>query len=48
MYELSFSTVSFRNVGAVEFGAKMFRIEMSSWLIFSFDDYEASFLVSFD
>lgn len=29
--DLSFSHVDFTSVGALAFGAKMFRIEMSSW-----------------
>jgi hypothetical protein len=33
MYALRFSKVSFMNVGALAFGAQMFRIENSSWLI---------------
>ena len=31
MCALSFSKVSFMNVGALAFGAQMFRIESSSW-----------------
>jgi hypothetical protein len=31
MCALSFSEVSFMNVGALSFGAQMFRIEISSW-----------------
>ena len=31
---LSFSNVSFMNVGALAFGAQMVRIELSSWWIF--------------
>lgn len=33
---LSFSNVSFTNVGALAFGAYMFNIEKSSWWLFSF------------
>ena len=36
---LRFSKVSFMNVGALAFGACMFRIETSSVWIFSFDEY---------
>ena len=31
MCALSFSKISFMNVGALVFGAKMYRIESSSW-----------------
>jgi hypothetical protein len=34
MCHLSFSNVSFRNVGALAFGAQMSRTELSSWWIF--------------
>jgi len=44
---LSFSKVSFMNVGDLEFGAQIFRIE-SSPVDFSFDEYEISFLVFFN
>ena len=48
MYALSFTKVSFMNVGALAFGAKVFRIERILKLIFSFDEYEVSFLIFFD
>jgi hypothetical protein len=35
MCALSFSKVSFMNLGALAFGASMFRIEIFSWWIFS-------------
>ena len=35
MCDLSFSNVSFANVGALAFEVYMFRIEMPSWWIFS-------------
>jgi hypothetical protein len=31
MYNLSFSNVSFSNLGVLLFGAKVFKIEISSW-----------------
>jgi hypothetical protein len=34
-YDSSFSNVSFTNVGALALGTQMFRIEMSSWWVFS-------------
>jgi hypothetical protein len=47
MYALSFTKVSFMNVGALAFGAKVFRIERILKLIFSFDEYEVFFLFFF-
>lgn len=47
MCDLSFGNVSFMNVGVIVFGAYMFRIETSSWIFFC-DDYEMSFINSFD
>jgi hypothetical protein len=45
MCALSFSRVSFMNVSALAFGAWMFRIQSSFWQIFSFGEYEVSFLI---
>ena len=48
MRPVSFSKLSFMNVGALAFGGQMFRIESSSWLDFYFDQYEVFFLIFFD
>jgi len=43
MWTLSFSKVSLMNIGALAYGAQIFRIESSySWIFFS-DEYEVSF-----
>jgi hypothetical protein len=42
MCVLSFSKVSFINVGALAFRTQMFRVETFSWWNFPFDKYEVS------
>ena len=42
MCDSTFSNVSFINVGDLEFGAYMFRIEMSFWLIFALMNMKCS------
>jgi hypothetical protein len=48
MSALSFTKVSLMNVAALAFGALIFRIESSSWKIFTFEGHEVFLLVFFD
>jgi hypothetical protein len=47
---LSFSNVSFANVGSLASGSQMCKIKMSSWIIFSFMNMKcpSPFLINFN